>query len=1132
MQREDTPLPFLDEAAHVMLGERVALAAGKSRMAASKRRSMALHAIFNSIPVLNRTTTGQHHALQGRDSNKAVETAHGVGGLNSTAPAHLEEQHELDKYFYKEAASSPFTPSPDAAQSVRASIAIEYANNKGTVAASSAMDAHPPSDDHGHHNAPAQHQSISRPFLKSPASLLGMDDAQASLASQANRIISVLLAIEQLIPLRPWQRKRISHAVIQEMIDVHSLLNPPLPNTSSAVQRKESTTNGNVPQLTAVLQEADTPGRRANDVAPPRYDASNAAHAAQRITPITPSSAWASVSYLTKHCGLSDSQAAETIAQHAWILALHAPQRQCNPVLECLKLLNADKEDIAEMIYRHPPLLVADAERDILSFLEYLTSNLGLSEDDSAHLIKRRPHFLDPGGKDRIAGCVAFWIGRGMTRSALCQLLLSFPDMINIDLQLIQLKVDWLMENIHNTGMEYLARSPLLLKLPLSSVVGPRIAFAKQKGLTVIGGENDVGKESIAAQNGTDSVMDGVGKIIYVDDVLAQEEDLYLSLVNATHAEYSAYEAAWQETNFKRWLVGRSAGGLAHYESLEWLDHNDVAELREEHDRHLALRELAWEQQSDREREWQMVWQEWRTKQAHREYLQLQSQRLAEKHRTTDGAGDELDAMDHGMAAFFAAAGQLSFSNIEEWITMRHTHGQRSIGLESGAMGATMVMDHRGRPLFFSNIFLPHNPALDGSMHTSPPTTLCPLGEESSSTTAMRGRSFPYQLIDMNHFAIDDGYGVDSDGSIHKAIMKMIASARNPDTTTMTTHGGDTNGSGGSDATESGSDALTDALVDFLSSCTKKVLGTGKLDAPSPASLSKEDIESRPSVERVMECSRKIVKLLHAAPGGVLTPAIINAWAKKAGYDQGTLAAAKGALGAYSTAFVLTEPNWPYYGVSPRVWQLLSSRHTPAMSQSISMIMAAFEKSLEAPGTESAHESRHHGGMMTQQDVVYAAAGDEDDDLEENKPTEDDRINSNGESIRAGQTLHNPSNPPIAWQPVAIPRKITRGAQQILLLSSALTRILQDSPNHTMQRKDVTAWWEKEKKKKVSSYKYLTYTMTSLLEQGWILRRRCGSDNFDGDGSGSVSVSGSGSGIHKAQEVQLVDMSRYIQTDV
>jgi len=40
------------------------------------------------------------------------------------------------------------------------------------------------------------------------------DEAQARLASQANAVISVLTSIECLIPLAPWQRRSVSHAIV------------------------------------------------------------------------------------------------------------------------------------------------------------------------------------------------------------------------------------------------------------------------------------------------------------------------------------------------------------------------------------------------------------------------------------------------------------------------------------------------------------------------------------------------------------------------------------------------------------------------------------------------------------------------------------------------------------------------------------------------------------------------------------------------------------------------------------------------------------------------------------------------------------------------------------------------------
>jgi hypothetical protein len=121
---------------------------------------------------------------------------------------------------------------------------------------------------------------------------------------------------------------------------------------------------------------------------------------------------------------------------------------------------------------------------------------------------------------------------------------------------------------------------------------------------------------------------------VSIDDLLSPDEDIYLKAVgDASDAEYRAFEAAWRGADLPAWLRRRAAGSTAAsaYEGMEWLADEEMSVLREMHDRHVALRELAWETQQDREREWSAVWADWKRAQARRDQVELWVRRMKKR---------------------------------------------------------------------------------------------------------------------------------------------------------------------------------------------------------------------------------------------------------------------------------------------------------------------------------------------------------------------------------------------------------------------------------------------------------------------------------------------------------------------
>ena len=112
------------------------------------------------------------------------------------------------------------------------------------------------------------------------------DESQALLAARANRVIGVLTVIELLLPLAPWQRRKVSIAVVESM---HTTTDE---DSFNSPQR--NTTSFTIPEALGELH------------------------------PITAHAARTAVSFLLNDCGMTHRQAAETIAEHPWLLGVQS----------------------------------------------------------------------------------------------------------------------------------------------------------------------------------------------------------------------------------------------------------------------------------------------------------------------------------------------------------------------------------------------------------------------------------------------------------------------------------------------------------------------------------------------------------------------------------------------------------------------------------------------------------------------------------------------------------------------------------------------------------------------------------------------------------------------------------------
>lgn len=636
------------------------------------------------------------------------------------------------------------------------------------------------------------------------------DTVLNELVARANQAIAVLTSIERLVTLNPRQRRAVSQAVVE--------------------------ING------SHLLQDNTGFGQAID--------SHTAHAA--------------TAFLLRECKLTEFETAEILASHSsWLLSLGSPRASCGPVLECLRLIDMTHDDVAEVIAAHPRVLLADADRDVLPLFEYLNT-LGFEEPSIAELLKKAPWLVDEGARDRLAGSVAFWVGRGMSRPALRRLLREVPSAAAGGLQhLTQLKVEWLIENAGFT-IEDFADVPMAIELPLGNVVAPRIAFAQHCGipLTTV---NREGQRYDQQQT------------LSIKALLSTSEGEFLAMIGASDPAYRAFEAAWRDSQLRTWLLDRCIGGnsgISQYEGLDWLAAEEMAELREVHDRYLARREDAWEQQQDRDREWQGQWKAWRKSQARRDQTR--------------------------------AIAKLLQQNQEKEVFRLAT--LERLGLTEERKGTTKIT------------VVNNPPEISGSSKaaaTAPEKLSC---SKSDVCSRHRGHSGPCNKKRLHMDQISGDVPSQSiDGSKGQT---SIRPGRGP------ALGGasiNVKAAEGEAAPEVRALLLAHGLGPHVAPPSDIGADDGDLTTSIPEEelITKEVLESLP-VDEVKRCARGLERLLAEAPAQALTPRVMDAWGQAQGYERACVVAAKGVLAASGIARVVAEPLWKYHGAAPQAWQLLS----------------------------------------------------------------------------------------------------------------------------------------------------------------------------------------------------------------
>lgn len=693
---------------------------------------------------------------------------------------------------------------------------------------------------------------------------VGGDEAQSILAAKANEIIGVLTAVEFLLPLAPWQRRLISRAVVESMHDQSD-------DEGNALGGRK---NKKIGGISSKNKAASVPIKESENK---NNNGMITAHLARTA-----------VTFLLTECGLTRRQAAHAISEHPWLLGIENIRTRCSGLLESLQLLNMDSAGVAFVVAAHPPALLMDADKDIIPMLEYL-NGLGFSEEDAAELLRAAPNlFLDPTAKQQLSGCVAFWVGQGMSRPSLRSLLTAAPEVTSMSLRLLQLKIEWLIEQA-GFSIEDVSQVPAAVQLPLAAHVAPRLAFARHRGFTV----NPPSKEhaNVASQNSLE-----------IESLLSSPEfDFLQSVGNATDAEFRAFEAAWRDSDLRTWFKSRLSGpSVTQYEGMEWLAEEEMAPLRQMHDHHIALRELAWEQQQDREKEWETIWGDWKRAQARRDQLETWTKRM--KKRRED------EAMRRAAM---------------EMTMLVESQGARRPGMCLKSPYCNRKINHPGvcnqKLALKMNFSLDDDSTLDDNGSTS--EGFSSIDNELYNST-FGGPTRPGGVRGQTVHDIATLSEVDAGLYLFGEIKSDIPVSDNTDKSTSTSIevGDNTNDS---------STAYSSASTSPPSVNTTAAGGNseGYLFLSDGPTITKEEIESQ-DIDKVLECFSGLEALLERAPNGVLSYRTVNAWADRQGYTRAVSTAAKGVLAATGTARVVVEPNFQYHKVVPKAWQLLHGTTT------------------------------------------------------------------------------------------------------------------------------------------------------------------------------------------------------------
>ena len=566
---------------------------------------------------------------------------------------------------------------------------------------------------------------------------------------------------------------------------------------------------------------------------------------------------------------------------------------QPEQVLDCLQLLDLSEEALRHIVSTHPEILFLDVDRHMLPVLAYL-SDLGLDDVELVEIVSKHAGKIfkgaeeeeddDEGGNDEREGHlgdlessatlpsstgflsslqsgVAFWTGKGLSRASIVNLIKLDPGILEANTLVMQMKVDWLTEHTGLT-VEELAAEPKMLSANLGAVTAPRIAWLVQRERTTADGLPTPGKgvqfdeKTLAAivasdEDGAPAFLDAFG--------FAQDAGTLLA--------YETFVGAWYENEFVPWLERKSRmSEIMLQQESEMLELGGGMGAGGEEEERIASamqafaagKEFAWEQQMEREREWQMAWHAWKREQ----------QSLAVAERTNKRHQQREDQAGYG--------------------------GDEEVGVLDVAPGGDR----------------------DGAYATTTTTTATTARTATTTsttpiTTAPTTSASPYEAPWTNTSYVT-GTNVTTSTTTPPSTSSTAPTTNHQRSVYFLSR------KWTCDATID--EALSQAIFDCEQlpegldlQSTDGVVANSGFDAEALSNL---------SVERVQSCAVNLLLLLRASEHGTLEPKVFYAWASRSGVAMPELTAAKAIISSSGAAYVRSEPSWKYHSVPQKVWRL------------------------------------------------------------------------------------------------------------------------------------------------------------------------------------------------------------------
>jgi hypothetical protein len=284
-------------------------------------------------------------------------------------------------------------------------------------------------------------------------------------------------------------------------------------------------------------------------------------------------------------------------------------------VLDCLQLLDLPQATIADIVSSYPNVLFLDVDAHMLPILAYL-SDLGLEDADMGEIVSCHPSIFMPGNDKVLQSGVAFWTGKGLSRGSIVNLIKLDPSILETNKLVLQMKVDWLTEHTGLT-VEQLATEPRMLSANLGGITAPRVAWLLKEGKVSL-------SDFVTGKAGGENLLSKIATEETPEAFLRNFCDCNGSFLGDMMESYAGFIDSWYSGEFVPWLEKKSRmseillqeesdmvdlSGAGGFDSIGIGGDTDAMQS------FAAGKEFAWEQQMEREREWQMAWHAWKREQ-------------------------------------------------------------------------------------------------------------------------------------------------------------------------------------------------------------------------------------------------------------------------------------------------------------------------------------------------------------------------------------------------------------------------------------------------------------------------------------------------------------------------------------